>query len=100
MYFFSRALRRLTHSLPDKTFISTAKDARMACFFAAFESIFLKFMMVLGTAVLLTLICLDILCSEAFIVQRRVNRMRFSMLTASFFANFQDSEFCIFKLKV
>ena len=38
--FFSRVLKRLTHSLPDKTFISTAKNARTACFFAVLESTF------------------------------------------------------------
>ena len=44
LYFFSRTLRELTHSLPNKTFISTTKNARTACFFAVLESTyFLKF---------------------------------------------------------
>ena len=38
--FFSRALRRLIQSLPDKTFISTAKNARKPCFFSVLESTF------------------------------------------------------------
>ena len=98
---FSRALKRLTHSLPDKTFISTAKNARTVCVFAILEStFFLKFLVVLGTAVLLTFLCLDISHSETFIVQRRINWMRFSTLTARFFAYFRGSKFCIFKLNV
>ena len=72
--FFSGALRELTHSLPNKTFISTTKNAQTACFFAVLESTyFLKFLIVLGTAVFLTFICLDISRSETFIVQRPVN---------------------------
>ena len=42
--FFSGALRKLTHFLPNKTFISTTKNARTACYFAVLESTyFLKF---------------------------------------------------------
>ena len=40
LYSFSRVLRRLLHSLPDKTFISSAKNGRTAGFFAVLESIF------------------------------------------------------------
>ena len=39
--FFSGALRKLTHSLPNKTFISTTKNARTACFLLSLKVLFL-----------------------------------------------------------
>ena len=88
-YFFSKALRRLTHSLPDKTFISIAQKSSDGLFFAVLKSTVLKFLMVLGTAVLLTFICLNISRTETFIVQRPVNWMRFSTPTAFFLPIFR-----------
>ena len=41
LYFFSRTLRELTHSLPNKTFISTTKNARTACFLLSLKVLFL-----------------------------------------------------------
>ena len=39
--FFSGALRELTHSLPNKTFISTTKNAQTACFLLSLKVLFL-----------------------------------------------------------